>query len=86
MQPESFAKYQLQVYNPGTPISCPGSVFPFDSPTVAINDPENPLKVTFRKRRRDSEEEASFTKMSSSKKSKVMNKEDVEDFFKKLSN
>lgn len=83
MQPES---YQLQVYNPGTPISCPGSGISFDSPTVAINDPENPLKVTFRKRRRDSGEEASFTEMSSfAKKSKMMKKEEVEDFFNQLS-
>ena len=86
MQPESFAKYHLQVYNPGTPISCPGSGISFDSPTVAINDPENPLKVTFRKRRRDSGEEASFTEMSSfAKKSKMMKKEEVEDFFNQLS-
>ena len=69
MNPESLARYRLQVYNPGSPYPSPQAE-PFKTfPATVETDPENPLKVVIRKRRRSSESESGA---SPNKKNKMM--------------
>ena len=78
MNPESLARYRLQVYNPGSPHPSPQAE-PFKSfPATVETDPDNPLKITVRKRRRSSESKVGA---SPKKKNKMMKKEEVKEFF-----
>ena len=86
MQPESLAKYKLQVYNPGSPFPSPKSdpLKAFPTIATATADPENPLKITFSTKKRKHTSVSEAESDSPRKKSKMMNEEQIKALFKDL--
>ena len=86
MQPESLAKYKLQVYNPGSPFPSPKSdpLKAFPTIATATADPENPLKITFSTKKRKHTSVSEAESDSPRKKSKIMNEEQIKALFKEV--
>jgi len=92
MNPESFANYQLKVYNPGSPYPDP-EIKPLDQlPRFTSIDPDNPLKLTITSKRKHSTDCSSpsgevnedIESESATKKPRGMNKDEMKLMFQEF--